>query len=49
MGEMGLDNKKIVIVVFTQKDLVKHKENPSLAFDKVHYYANPNQYESKFA
>lgn len=40
------DNKKIVICQFTGKHLVKHKDGKE--FDKTDYYANPNDYESKF-
>jgi len=43
--------KKIVICTFVAKDLVRLK-NPAPdggAFDKSHYYKNPNLYESKFS
>lgn len=41
--------KKIVITIFTAKDLVELK-NPveGQAFDKKHYYSEPNKYKSKF-
>ena len=44
---MGTDNKRIVISQFSGKHIVRHKEG--LAYDRLHYYANPNQYVSKFA
>lgn len=36
--------KKIVISQFSAKDLVRLKEPTSEAFDKAHYYKNPNLY-----
>lgn len=44
---VGTDTKKIIISQFTQRHLVKHKEG--LPFDKANYYANPSQYETKYA
>ena len=43
------DNKCIYISVFENKHLVRKKDAPKdEEFDKLHYYAHPNQYESKF-
>ncbi len=43
----GIDNKKIIISQFTSKHLVKHKDGRP--FDKADYYANSNDYVTKFA
>lgn len=40
------DTKKIIITNFSSQHLVRHKEGKP--FDKKDYYANPNDYESKF-
>jgi hypothetical protein len=40
--------KKIVISIFTAKDLVEPKEDKGEPFDKKDYYKNPNNYKSKF-
>ena len=44
---VGNDTKKIIISQFRQQHLVRHKEGKP--FDKTDYYANPNNYETRFA
>jgi alpha-aminoadipic semialdehyde synthase len=44
---VGVDNKKIIISQFTSEHLVKHKDGRP--FNKADYYANPNNYVTKFA
>jgi alpha-aminoadipic semialdehyde synthase len=44
---VGTDQKKIIISQFTSEHLVKHKDG--LPFNKADYYANSNNYVTKFA
>lgn len=44
---VGVDQKKIIISQFTAEHLVKHKDGR--AFNKADYYANSNNYVTKFA